>query len=210
MQPVEVIVTRNGAARSAAREYKETVLQLLPKQGSWSEEEYLALTDNSNRLVEYTDGYLEVLPMPTDKHQAILDFFLEAFKAYIVPKGGKVRFSPLRLRIREGKYREPDLLLLKSAKDPRRQNRFWTGADLVLEVVSKDKPERDLIDKVDDYAEGGVPEYWIANPQTRTVTVLKLKGKAYLEHGVFAAGEDATSVILKGFSITVDEAFEAD
>jgi len=36
-----------------------------------------------------------------------------------------------------------------------------------VEVVSKDKPERDLIDKRGDYAEARVPEYWIVNPKRK-------------------------------------------
>ena len=131
------------------------------------------MTDHRNRLVEFTDGFLEVLPMPTDKHQAILGFLYQAFCSFIESRGGKVRFAPLRLQIRPGKFREPDLLLLLSNSDTRRQNRFWLGADLALEVVSPDKPERDLVEKRGDYAEGRVPEYWIVNPLTETITVLR-------------------------------------
>jgi Uma2 family endonuclease len=58
-------------------------------------------------------------------------------------------------------------LLMCSAEDPRRQNRFWLGAELVLEVVCPDKSERDLIEKQGDYAEARIPEYWIINPQKR-------------------------------------------
>lgn len=185
--------------------------EILPQQGAWSEEEYLVLTDHSNRLVEFTDGFLEVLPLPTDRHQAILQFLFLAFFNYIKPRGGKVHFSPLRLRIRPRKFREPDLLLLMSAKDPRRQNRFWTGADLALEVVSADKPERDLIDKRTDYAEGGVPEYWIVNPETETINVLRLQGQAYYEEaGVFQRGDSAASMLLPGFSVGVAAVFDAD
>ena len=54
--------------------------------------------------------------------------------------------APLRLKIRDGKYREPAIVLVRSAREPRRQNRFWHGADLVVEVVSPDKPERDLME----------------------------------------------------------------
>ena len=160
----------------SAQEWKDLLEEILPRQGEWSEEEYLVLTDHRNRLVEFTDGFLEVLPMPTDKHQAILGFLFLAFYGFVEPRGGKVRFSPLRLRIRPGKFREPDLLFLLSAADSRRQNRFWLGADLALEVVSEEKPERDLVDKRGDYAEGRVPEYWIVNPQTETITVLRLRG----------------------------------
>jgi hypothetical protein len=124
--------------------WKDMLEELLPRQGEWSEEEYLVLTDHGNRLVEYTDGFVEPLPMPTDEHQNVLQFLFLALFQFVQPRGGKVHFAPLRLQIRPGKYREPDLLMLLSAADPRRQNRFWHGADLALEVVSEDKPERDL------------------------------------------------------------------
>src|SRR5437667_8432355 len=133
--------------------------------------------------------------MPTDKHQAIWEFLLWALRSFIQPRGGKVRFAPLRLRIRPGKFREPDLLLLLSASDTRRQNRFWEGADLVVEVVSEDKPERDLVDKRLDYAEGNVPEYWIVNPLTETISVLRLRGQVYEDAGVYRRGQSAQSVL---------------
>jgi Uma2 family endonuclease len=192
------------------QEWKDLLEELLPPQGRWSEEEYLVLTDHRNRLVEFTDGFLETLPMPTDKHQAILGFLFQAFVSFIDPRGGKVRFSPLRLRIRPGKFREPDLLLLLSATDPRRQNRFWLGADLALEVVSEEKPERDVIDKRGDYAEARVPEYWIVNPQTESITVLRLGADAYEEAGVYRRGDSATSTLLTGFSVAVNAVFDAD
>ena len=194
----------------SAQKWKDLLEELLPPQGVWSEEEYLVLTDHRNRLVEFTDGFLEVLPMPTDKHQGILGFLYLAFFNFAEPRGGKVRFSPLRLRIRPGKFREPDLLLLLSAADSRRQNRFWLGADLALEVVSEEKPERDLVDKRGDYAEGHVPEYWIVNPQTETITVLCLRGDVYEEAGVYRRGESAASMLLPDFSVAVAAVFDAD
>src|SRR5262245_8032154 len=187
----------------AAQEWKEVLQEILPPQGRWSEDEYLVLTDHRNRLVEFTDGFLEILPLPTDKHQSILKFLFLAFYGFAEPRGGKVHFAPLRLRIRPDKFREPDLLLLLSAADSRPQTRFWLGADLALEVVSEEKPDRDLVDKRDDYAEGRVPEYWIVNPQTETITVLRLRAEAYEEAGIYRRGESAASTQLAGFSVAV-------
>jgi Uma2 family endonuclease len=192
------------------QEWKDTLGDLLPSQGTWSEEEYLVLTDHRGRLVEYTDGFLEPLPMPTDKHQSLLKYLFLAFYSFVEPRGGKVHFAPLRLQVRRGKFREPDLLMLASAADSRRQDRFWLGADLALEVVSEEKPERDLVQKRGDYAEGGVPEYWIVNPQTETITVLRLSGDAYEEAGVYRRGESAASELLEGFSVAVGAVFDAD
>lgn len=186
----------------------ETVLDLTPIQGTWSETQYLTMTDHSRRLLEYTDGVIEVLPMPTDRHQVILRYLLFAFFTFTDPHGGIVLCAPLRLQIRPGKFREPDLLVLRDAHDPRRQNAYWLGADLVVEIVSPDSPERDTRDKRADYAEAHIPEYWIVNPDDETIAVLRLEGDRYVEHGVFRPGEHATSALLPGLAVAVSAVFE--
>ena len=186
-----------------------TVADSAALQGLWTQAQYLELTNWSNRLIEFTDGRIEVLPMPTEQHQAISQFLFLALYPFVRGIGGKVFYAPLRLRIREGKFREPDLLLVTDANDPRRRNDYWLGADLVMEVVSPDNPDRDLIDKRKDYAEAGIPEYWIANPIAGTLTVLVLLGGEYREHGVFRPGEQADSPSLPGFSVDAKEMFDA-
>lgn len=191
------------------READGLEVDLLPLQGLWTEAQYLRLTDQTNHLIEFTDGMIEVLPMPTDKHQMILRAVFLALMAFVEPRGGRVLFAPLRVQVRPGKYREPDILLVRDAHDPRRQNAFWLGADLVVEIVSPDQPERDTEEKPIDYAEAHIPEYWIVNPLDETLTVLTLAGDRYVEHGVFRRGEEAASVFLAGFAISVDAALDA-
>ena len=178
-------------------------------QGFWTEAQYLALTNRSNRLLEFTDGHIEVLPIPTRQHQAISRFLFLALYFFVRGIGGNVFYAPLRLHLRKGKFREPDLLLVTDAEDARCRNDYWLGADLVVEVVSPDNPTRDLIDKRKDYTEAGIPEYWIANPVTGTLTMLVLSGDEFREHGVFQPGEQAGSLILPGFSVDVRELFDA-
>jgi Uma2 family endonuclease len=184
-------------------------LDLEPLQGLWSVEQYLKLTNQTNHLIEFTDGVIEVLPMPTKKHQAISLFLLLGLLAFVRPLGGAVFYAPLRLQVRPGKFREPDLLLVMNADDPRAQDEFWLGADLVVEIVSPDKPKRDTKEKPLDYAEAGIPEYWIVNPLNDTITVLTLDGEAYVEHGVFRRGDYAASKLLAGFSVSVAEVLDA-
>ena len=180
-------------------------LGLLPLQGLWTEAQYLNLSDQVNHLIEFTDGCLEVLPMPTSRHQAILLRLYERFRAALGAGGGPVLVAPLRLRIRAGKFREPDLLMLFQPGDPRYQDAYWLGADLVAEVVSADDPGRDLEDKPRDYAEAGVPEYWIVNPTDDSITVLVLDGAVYRLHGRFGRGQEARSARLAGFAVAVDD-----
>jgi Uma2 family endonuclease len=187
------------------------VALLFPAQGEWSEDDYLWLTDHTRCLVEFTDGHVEVLPMPTDAHQRIVLFLYRALYAFLAVRGaGIILVAPLRLRVRTGRYREPDLLLLLSAADPRRSNRYWTGADLVLEVVSPDDPQRDLVRKRREYARAGIPEYWIVNPATEQILVLRLAETTYVEHGVFNRRMQATSALLEDFTVAVAAVLDAE
>jgi Uma2 family endonuclease len=169
----------------------------------------MLLTDQTNRLVEFTDGHVEVLPIPSGTQQTISQRLFLALLSFVQRIGGIVQYAPLRIRIRSDKFREPDLLLMRDAADPRRQDRYWLGADLVVEIVSPDRPERDTHDKVVDYAEAGIPEYWIVNPETATITVLRLMDDTYREHGVFHRSDTATSVVLDGFVVGVDDVLGA-
>lgn len=185
----------------------DVVLSLAPLQGRWTAEQYLLLTDQTNRLIEFSNGSVEVLAMPTDTHQVVLRYVFLALYSFIEPSGGMVLFAPLRLQIRADKFREPDILLVRDASDPRRQNRYWLGADLVVEVVSADNPERDTKLKRSDYAEAGIPEYWIVNPEDATITVLVLEDDVYREAGIYGRGDAAPSFLLAGFTVSVDDVF---
>ena len=195
-------------SRTSQTELNALLCDVMPPQGCWSEALYLWLTDWTNRLIEFTDGTVELLPMPTVEHQAILSFLNRLFDAHLAPPGGFVLFAGLRVRIREGKFREPDLAVLRSRSDPRNEPRYWRGADVVVEVVSPDDPARDLVAKRADYAEAGIPEYWIVDARVETVTVLTLAGGTYAEHGVFSHGDTATSALLDGFAVDVTALFD--
>jgi Uma2 family endonuclease len=78
---------------------------------------------------------------------------------------------------------------------------YWDGADLVMEVVSPDDPERDNVLKREDYARAGIPEYWIVDPAQRAVTVLvRQAGGTYHEQSRCAPGA-VQSTLLAGFQI---------
>jgi Uma2 family endonuclease len=192
----------------AVRKNVSLELSLMPLQGMWTEAQYLKLTDSTNHLIEFTDGEIEVLPFVTTRHQILCGFLFIHLHQYLKPRGGVVLFAVLRMHIRSGKYREPDLLLVLDKNDPRAQDAYWYGADLVVEVVSPDDPERDLVIKRADYAEARIPEYWIINPLDSTITVLTLVGEQYQEHGVFQRGQQATSALLAEFGIDVSEVFD--
>jgi len=170
------------------------VATLYPAQGDWSENEYLRLSDSTNRLIEFTDGRLEFLTMPTLEHQLILKFLLRSLDNFVEPAAlGIVLFAPMPVHIRVGKYREPDLVFKFMENHAKTQGPYYQGADLIMEVVSNDRSshERDYQQKVLDYAEAAIPEYWIVDPQEKQITVLILDGNTYATRGVFGANDQA-------------------
>ena len=182
------------------------VARLFPNQGQWSEEEYLAL--DTNNLVEFSHGQLEILPMPTEHHQDIVFFLAKLLDIFVnLRRLGKVLPASLRVQLWPGKFREPDVVFMSAANAHRRTNPFWLGADLVMEVVSPDDPQRDTVIKRQEYAQAGIPEYWIVDPREEQITVLTLDGQRYAVHGQFDMGETATSVLLDGFQVSVTQVF---
>jgi Uma2 family endonuclease len=185
------------------------VALLFPPQGEWSEGEYLAL--DSNQLVEFSDGCIEVLPMATIFHQFLVNYLHGILEAFVLSHSlGRVLFAPLPVHLWSGKFREPDIIYFRPhrVKDVHGQPE---GADLVVEVVSEGEENRyrDLVTKRQEYAAAGISEYWIVDPQERQITVLVLEGQAYREHGVFGSGAVASSILLPGFSASVDAVFAA-
>lgn len=184
------------------------IAELFPPQGFWSEEEYLDL--ETNRRVEFTDGLVEVLPMPTTSHQAIVFYLCSALVEYVRAGGlGTARLAPLRVRLREGVYREPDVLFMLAEHAVRVGEEYWDGADLVMEVVSKKDRGRDLVRKRREYAAAGISEYWIADPQRGQIAILRLANDRYVVHGEFKRGARATSALLNGFTVDVSAALAA-
>ena len=177
-------------------------------RGHWSEDAYFQLTDGTNERVEFTDGRLEFLPMPTEVHEAIVQFLFLALHNHVTRKKlGKVYSNGIRLRIGPRKIRLPDVIFLHKDHFHARHNRVWDGADLVMEVVSDDPKDRqrDYEEKLANYAEAGVAEYWIADRHRGLVIVHHLREGRYSVHGEFRRRQNATSVLLEGFAVDVSE-----
>jgi Uma2 family endonuclease len=177
---------------------------MLPVQGSWSEADFLKF--HTNRMAELVDGRLEILPMPTLKHQRILIWLLDAFRKTVSDQPtATVLTAPLPTRLFPGTIREPDLLYIAPENAPGPDVDYPSHLDLALEIVSpgKDAQKRDYEDKRTDYARAGIPEYWIVDPQENRVTVLVLQDGVYTEHGVFGIGDIAAGLLLPALRVDV-------
>jgi Uma2 family endonuclease len=184
------------------------IAYLFPSQGNWCEREFLSL--NTNLLVELSQGRLEVLPVPTTSHQMLLSYLNVLLWTFTTQRDlGMVLTAGTRVRLWRGEIREPDIAFMRKEHAERMINKYWKGADLVIEIVSggSEDRKRDLRDKRQDYARAGIPEYWIVDPREERITVLRLEGKKYEVDGEYATGETASSALLPGFNVDVTAAF---
>jgi Uma2 family endonuclease len=78
-----------------------------------------------------------------------------------------------------------------------------------MEVISPENPTHDYQTKRTEYAQAGIPEYWIIDPQQNLVTVLVLRGKDYQVHQAGTPGMQVASVLLDGFELSVADIFAA-
>ncbi len=188
------------------------VALLFPPQGDWTVGDYFELTERTHQLVEYTKGKIEVLEMPTIEHQRIIMYLLALLReAGVDGERGMALMAPHQTTIMPDVIREPDIVFKLRENLPPDDVDYFTGADLVMEVVSPDKSshKRDYETKVEDYAKARIPEYWIVDPQQQQIRVLALDGEKYVEHCVARPGDTASSVLLDGFSVDVATVFAA-
>lgn len=186
------------------------IAQLFPEQGRWTEGDYLTLTHTANRLVEYTAGRIEILPISKTSHQFMVAFLYQALLAFTAPSGlGSVVFAPLRVRLPQGSYREPDIVFMRAEHRNRMGEDFWEGADLVAEVVSQDNRDHDLVTKREEYASAGIPEYWIVDPREGLIAVLTLASDRYAVHAEANRGQKARSALLPGCEVDATALLDA-
>lgn len=184
-----------------------------PRQGFWTEHDFFAMEGQDNGLKELSNGYLEVLPMPSLYHQDIAIYILDILREFLrtINDRGRVSMAPCPIRFTSKRIREPDVFYL-SEKRLVQTGTYPTGADFVAEVVSGGNIDRrrDLITKRKEYAKAGIKEYWIVDPKKTVIIVLTLNKatKKYKVHGKYTAGQTATSKMFKGFSVEVNQVFK--
>ncbi len=131
-----------------------------------SYEEFLEWCDEDTQA-EWVDGEVVMTSPVGNRHQDICGFLEAVLRTYVEMRGvGVVRSGPFQMKLRNG--REPDLIYVAREHLGRLKETYLDGpADLVVEVVSPESGGRDRGEKFYEYAEGGVPEYWLIDPRVR-------------------------------------------
>ena len=185
------------------------VASLYPPQGEWKEEDYFSLPD-TNRYVELSDGRIIMPPHPTFSHQEALKRLFLRLQAFVEKNNlGIVQIAPLPVRLWPGKIREPDIFFIGKEHSDRIGERVCGVPDLVVEVISSSTERTDRVEKFLEYAKAGIREYWLIDPEKKTVEVYSLRGGDYILVGKYSGSQVATSEMLPGFKLRASELFLA-
>ena len=181
-----------------------------PKQGEWTYEDYLRLPDDGQRY-EVIRGSLYVTPPPIPEHQYSSFEFAFQLSAFVREQDlGLVLPAPLEIRLPRGIATpvQPGVVFFRKGNEPRRGTSGFEGVpDLLAEVLSPGTERRDRTTKLRAYQEAGVPEYWLIDPQTRTVVVYVLQRGGYAG-GVHGGEYDVVgSSVVPGFRVKVRDLF---
>ena len=127
-------------------------------------EEFLEWVDE-DALAEGVDGVIGMTSPATLRHQEIAKFLVTVFSAFSeVHDLGQVTFAPFQMKLKRA-GREPDVLFVAKQHLGRFKKTYLDGpADLVVEIISPESKGRDSSDKVAEYSEAGIPEYWLIDP----------------------------------------------
>lgn len=147
-------------------------------------------------------------PHPTHSHQEALKNLFMRLQAFIQQHNlGVSQLAPLPVRLWPGKIREPDILFVAKEHSNRIAEQVYGVPDLVVEVISPHTRRTDRVEKFVEYARAGVSEYWLVDPQERTIEIYILKEGAYELLGKYNPGEIAQSHILAGFQVAASDIF---
>jgi Uma2 family endonuclease len=142
-----------------------------PSRYVWTYDEYARLPDDGNRY-EVIDGEVLVTPMPSTDHQQVLGRLIRAFGDHMDREGFGVVLPDVDVLFVTGQFLRPDLVVVpRSAREGVTSRGIEMAPALMVEILSPSSRSIDRVKKPRRYAEFGVPEYWVVDPEERCVWV---------------------------------------
>ncbi len=138
----------------------------------WTLDELHSLPDDGNKY-EVVRGGLFVTPAPTWQHESILAALSAVLSPYVVANGLGLVYHPRAVVRFEDSEVEPDLMVRRPSREA---NTDWATAplpSLIVEVLSPSTRSRDRKEKRTLYGDARIQEYWIVDPEQKTVTVIE-------------------------------------
>jgi Uma2 family endonuclease len=157
-------------------------------------EEFSALPEDDSARYELQEGVLVMSPRPRREHQKAVTALLVRLDP-VLPAGWLVLAdSELVVRRTEPAIvRAPDIMVLRDG-DPKDAQYAPGDVALAIEIISPGSRNLDRVLKAYEYAQAGIPQYWVVDLEEPSIAVFTLGPEGY-------AAQDPVSDELR---VTVD------
>jgi Uma2 family endonuclease len=142
--------------------------------------DFIELDEDDPR--ELLDGRLVEIEAPTWGHERIVTVVIAVLETWAwSSNAGDVVSSAYKVRIEERRGTMPDIQFYRRGNRAAGQEAGLEHGhpDLAIEVISPSSRSKDSVRKLYDYASIGIPEYWLIDPEARTLERLVLREGAY-------------------------------
>ncbi|MGB9663111.1 MAG: Uma2 family endonuclease [Moorellaceae bacterium] len=154
-------------------------------------------------------GELVMTPSPTPYHQMVSMKLELQMASFVLEKGlGIVLDAPIDVYLEESETYQPDLIFISNERLSIIEEKCIKGApDLVVEILSPATGYYDLRTKYKVYERNGVREYWIVDPQDRSVQVFSLREGKFVPDQAAEKQGTIASRIIAGFTVEIESIF---
>jgi len=174
-----------------------------------SVDSYLRRLESVQRR-ELVWGVVREPPAPFYDHQHLVTRLTVLLTSHADAAGaGQVCVSPIDVVLDRSRalIAQPDLVFIAKQRLHIIDRQIWGPPDLVVEVLSPGTARRDRTTKLGWYQRYGVREYWLVDPWSESIEVVRLKTGAMTRRR-YAEGAVLRSGVLRKLRLRVSEVFE--
>lgn len=188
----------------------------LDLNGSYTYADYL-LWEFTERLELIKGKIFKMSPAPSTSHQRVSMKLTRELDRYFYNLPCEIFAAPFDVRLINHKKSssnnqiitvvQPDLCVI--CDKAKIDEKGCLGApNLIVEILSKGNSKKELSVKFDLYEENGVQEYWIVNPDDKSVLIYVLKDGKYVGSRPFILETEIQSPTFPELKFEVDKIFE--
>ena len=217
----DIIVTKNGKKIVVIKTFEELEKDYAnvaekaedytcKREQQIAYEDFLKLSEQSEKRYEYIDGEVYLLTSPSYDHQTIIMEMSNVFYNWFKGKKCRPLTAPFDVTLIDDGNKhvvQPDIIVICDTENINENRKYIGIPTLVVEVLSKSTQKKDMLKKLNLYLNAGIEEYWIVNPLRKEVYYYSFHKQDIKDYRVYKGTEIVQSIVFEGLEIPLEQIF---
>lgn len=219
----EVVITKNGHKVVRVTPYltdieryfvmKEKALDYQYGGKKVSYEEFMEIYEKSDLRLEYINGEIVLLASPDTYHQVISGNLYILLHEYLINSACRVFYAPFDVIFHKQNFETPDVMqpdlfiACDLSETVNEKGRYLGTPTQCVEILSKSTRSKDMVDKLNTYLLSGVREFWLVDPEKKTVMLYGFKDCEVDEYMTYSLSDTLASYYFKGMQFPLAAVF---